>query len=187
MRDTTTPTKVTPEIIELCQSIQGSQPPPYYVNVRPVSGAYNECINHVNDMVKANGGSVLIGWIIWEWAYTLVEAELHAIWVTPTGEQIDISPKQDGEKRILFLPDPDRKFPEKAREPNRRRALRDHPKIQEFFTLSDQRQAMMPPPGQAISIGPNHPMVALERKLVPLMDELRRMANARKRSKQDKR
>jgi hypothetical protein len=53
---------------------------------------------------------MVLGWCIWEWPGILLNAEFHACWLSPEGEIIDITPKPDGEKTVLFLPDPALKF-----------------------------------------------------------------------------
>lgn len=45
------------------------------------------------------------GWAIWQWANILVEAEAHAVWESPEGALIDITPHENGESRIPFLRD----------------------------------------------------------------------------------
>jgi hypothetical protein len=103
MADLKTPTTVTAEILMLCSMIPGSHPPPVHVPVRAVAGKFDHCVEIVDAVVQQHGGNRVNGWIIWQWPHTLVEAEFHAVWEKRTGELEDVSPKQDGEKRIPFL------------------------------------------------------------------------------------
>ena len=67
----------------------------------------NEC--HINAwlQLKYNAGSVCSGWTIWQHEPTqFVEAEFHTVWRNDEGVMIDVTPRQDGEKMILFVPDP---------------------------------------------------------------------------------
>ena len=77
---------------------------PEYVPVIPDAGAaVDDCFRNVRARVDRDGGEILHGWQIWEWVGVLVEAEFHAVWVSPVGQKIDVTPKS--ENRILFLPD----------------------------------------------------------------------------------
>src|SRR5688572_11887872 len=84
----------------------GAESDPVWVPVRPENGALpNECFYNLPDHIKKHSGSTQYGWTIWQCANLFVEGEFHAVWVSPKGEWIDITPKADGETRILFVPD----------------------------------------------------------------------------------
>lgn len=53
------------------------------------SGPSNERFPLVDERVRLCGGSVCVGWAIWEWPAILVEAEFHAVWKNPAGEIFD--------------------------------------------------------------------------------------------------
>lgn len=66
-----------------------------------------ECHLNVRCHVKTHGGSVVNGWMIWDYEpFTFAEAEFHCVWRSPAGLLVDLTPKVDGESEILFLPDP---------------------------------------------------------------------------------
>ena len=99
----TTPARITQVIIDFCASIT-SDSSPEYIDVCPASWATpNECFNNVPRMVKQYGGSMISGWAVWQRGNMLLDAEAHAIWRTPDGKLIDITPHSYNEKRILFL------------------------------------------------------------------------------------
>ena len=76
------------------------------IPVRPEPSArWGWCTASVRGHIKKHGGEMVLGWIIWV-GPLLVEGEAHAVWRSPTGELIDITPKPDGEKEIVFCPDP---------------------------------------------------------------------------------
>jgi hypothetical protein len=101
----TTPAKVTEIILSLCRKIEPNQQP-ILVPVKPSRiGNVGLCFYNVKDKVTQDGGKIQYGWIIWENPGVLIEAEFHSIWVSPQNEYIDITPKEDGERQILFLPD----------------------------------------------------------------------------------
>ena len=60
--------------------------------------------------VEKNGGGFQYGWQIWEWPDVMIEAEFHAVWNSPQGILIDITPKQIDTHKILFLPDANRTY-----------------------------------------------------------------------------
>jgi hypothetical protein len=64
-----------------------------------------QCHANVFHCVRERGGERVNGWIIWE-CVMFAEAEFHAVWRSPTGTLIDITPRLDAEATILFLPDP---------------------------------------------------------------------------------
>jgi hypothetical protein len=58
---------------------------------------------------KLRGGSIQFGWVLWENKQAdFIEAEFHSVWKNLKGELIDITPRQDNEKKILFIADPNR-------------------------------------------------------------------------------
>lgn len=76
----------------------------------PVLAAPSAKVNavhaNVDDTIRVNGGEHAPGWLIWEMR-VLLNAERYACWRSPEGNVIDVSPKPDGEKRILFLESPE--------------------------------------------------------------------------------
>lgn len=103
----TTPSRITPEIQRFCGTVSSSAP--RYVSVdAPTDAKFGECHLNVARYVDQQGGDALRGWAIWEIPGMLLQAEFHSIWISPTGAEVDVTPHEDGEDRILFLPDPQR-------------------------------------------------------------------------------
>ena len=70
-----------------------------------------QCHVNVAHMVKKRGGEAVFGWVIWAYKQGkhYVEGEFHCVWRDPaTGDLVDVTPRSDGEPRVLFLPDPAR-------------------------------------------------------------------------------
>jgi hypothetical protein len=67
----------------------------------------------------------------------VIEGEFHAVWSSPQGRLLDVTPKPDGETRILFLPDNKRVY---RNEPvdNIRLALSDDPFIKALITKGEE-------------------------------------------------
>lgn len=95
----------------------GASESPIWIPVRPTPTARpNECFLNVSDQVATAGGEVGVGWAIWELPGLFIEAELHAIWMSPHLGPIDVTPKPIEIDRILFIPDTRQSFDEKSRE-----------------------------------------------------------------------
>ena len=100
----TVPREITDEIKQLLSRV-GVSESPEYVPCKPNSSApQNECFPLVEAKVEAEGGELILGWQIWQ-GQLLVEAEFHAVWKTPSGEYIDITPKPMPFDKILFVVD----------------------------------------------------------------------------------
>ncbi|WP_199139923.1 hypothetical protein [Pedobacter sp. ASV12] len=78
---------------------------PINVEIRPDPGAVeNNCFNNVAKKVGQSGGSVCYGWAILPQLHIL-EAERHAIWKTPQGLYLDITPRSLPITSIQFVID----------------------------------------------------------------------------------
>jgi len=138
---TRTPVRITERVSKLCRELDDSQKPGY-VRVQPdPDSQVQECFTNVRDKVERDGGRICFGWAIWEWPRVMIEAEFHAIWISPEDEQIDITPKPEGIRRILFLPDSARAYDYNRghyRIDNIRRPLTDDPLVLELIAVREQ-------------------------------------------------
>lgn len=128
-----------PNIIDLCKKIVPNGNP-VYLDVELIDSAIeNECYKNVESMIKNRGGSIQYGWQIWETMPNLMaEAEFHAVWVDNSGMLHDVTPKSLPEiNRILFLPDPVRKYDGKQID-NVRIALQDDDLIKKFIENAEK-------------------------------------------------
>lgn len=62
------------------------------------------CFPNVAEKVKRDKGSIMYGWSVLLGQF-LVEAERHAVWKSPQGELIDITPSTSGMLTTLFIPE----------------------------------------------------------------------------------
>ena len=86
-----------------CASIAAATP--VYVPVAPAAAAkVAYCFDNSVAQAEAQGGSAVYGWAIWRWPGRWFEAEHHAVWRTPAGDLIDVTPQAGDPPRILFLP-----------------------------------------------------------------------------------
>jgi hypothetical protein len=71
----------------------------------------SEC--HLNARIERKlqrGGSVTSGWVVWQdKANAIVVAMFHALWRSPEGALRDVTPREDGEEKVLFVPDEQRR------------------------------------------------------------------------------
>jgi hypothetical protein len=71
----------------------------------------NNC--HINNFVKVKlyGGSIVYGWIFYQDKINdFTETQFHSVWCNNDGKIFDITPREDQEKRIMFIPDQVRKI-----------------------------------------------------------------------------
>jgi hypothetical protein len=107
--------EIVPETIDknvrrLAQKV-GSKEDPFYIDVITEPYAINsECFAAVEEKIKRDQGSLQIGWQLWEMPGVFIEAEFHAVWMSPDGTLIDIKPKTEQIKKILFIPDSKTKY-----------------------------------------------------------------------------
>ncbi len=74
------------------------------VDIKPEEGMkVNDWKANVDAKVKADGGETLEGWAIWYQEGVIVEGEAVAIWKSPSGELVDITPREDENPQIMFL------------------------------------------------------------------------------------
>lgn len=124
----TTPPDINDDVRMLCAKI-GIPRDPIYVDVVPNADCIeNECFPNIKNKIKQAGGRIQYGWTIWGAPDKLIEGEFHAIWIDPNGDMVDITPKTDGETRILFLPDDKQVYTDEPID-NIRLALCDDPEV----------------------------------------------------------
>ena len=70
----------------------------------------NDCFALVKEKIATHGGSMVLGWTIWEWPSVMIEAEFHAVWRSPEGELLDLNPRTAFLTHIVFLPDQNRQY-----------------------------------------------------------------------------
>lgn len=105
MKRETTPEKITDKVMELCnRTVSGAVP--VYVPVEAAGWSQpHECFPNVRRMVQEQGGRQVNGWAVWQWANIVVTLEAHAVWESPEGKLVDITPHDCGERDILFFRD----------------------------------------------------------------------------------
>lgn len=66
------------------------------------------CLNNCEAETQRSGRPIVFGWVIWEdRKQAFIEAEFHAV-IRRGAELLDITPRKDRERVLLFAPDPAR-------------------------------------------------------------------------------
>lgn len=137
MISVTTPQSITSAISSLCSELVAS-PSPQYLSLQAESYAIpGDCYGAVSVKVRRDGGAAQYGWIIWQTAELMIEAEFHAVWKSSDGTLTDITPKVDGETVVLFLPDPVR-VDEGGRIDNVRRVLKQDRVSKDYISACER-------------------------------------------------
>lgn|SRR3990167_418222 len=98
-RKATTPEHISQRVKDWCKAFAGSEP--FYVNTG--NGPPTFChLNAASESIRT-GADIVPGWVIWEGGFIL-EAECHSI-ILLDGNYIDPTRQEDGELRVLFVPD----------------------------------------------------------------------------------
>lgn len=131
-----TPAEISMGLNALCSElVPGGKP--VYVPVRPNEGApADECFHIVDATASRSGGKAVLGWSLWELPGAFIEAELHAVWRSPDGEFIDVTPKKHPICRVLFLANMDLVY--SGRQVNNVRvALSRDPSVTQYLATFD--------------------------------------------------
>ena len=145
------PNQVTEEVGQFCEEVAPGQKP-IYVPVQPtVEAELDQCHLNVEEHVKSNGGTPVYGWIVWQ-SPALLHALFHCNWLSPDGELVDITPKADGERKVLFLPDPTNQWTGRSL-PCRRKARRSNTPLLQWVKVHEQMDTIRVSylPGQRFS------------------------------------
>jgi hypothetical protein len=88
----------------------GTGATPHFLSFTYSSDKYlpRYCLNNCEAEHKRTGNRIVFGWIIWEYIKNgFIEAEFHAV-MERGNDLVDITPRVDGEEKVLFVPDPNR-------------------------------------------------------------------------------
>jgi len=116
---------------------------PVYLDVRPEPFAKaGECFPSVKEKVRRHGGSMQLGWQIWQIPDIMIEAEFHAVWKSPDGELIDITPKKYRIDHILFVPDCETGY-YGAHRNNKKLNISGNRLVDDFIEICDARYRLL--------------------------------------------
>ena len=112
------------------------------VDLKPADGAQiGQWKANVDAKVAKDGGTCLEGWAIWYQDDIIVEGEACAIWKSPKGDLLDITPREDAYPQIMFV---EEKGIWKDGGPitNKRQALSDNPIARMVFKSGEWRDRL---------------------------------------------
>lgn len=135
------PSKDDPQVLSLCESICPGVAP-FYVPVQKWSqSVLYQCFPNAERKAKASGGRAIYGWSIWRYPKIHIEAQFHAIWQSPAGKFVDVTPEELGLSQILFLRDDTRTYTG-TKVPHRRLALGPTELAERYWVLLDESQTI---------------------------------------------
>lgn len=98
-----------------------------------------DCFETVDQRVREEGGSRVLGWAVWEVPGVLIEAEFHAVWSHPVnGALFDVAQRPMPFSAITFIADPTRQY-EGRQVDNVRKPLTKDPNVRQFIYLMKRR------------------------------------------------
>lgn len=101
-----TPDRLTKSIIEICRKLNKGKFGLGYVQTKVESDCLpSRCFDNVMSKVEKDGGRIQFGWKVFEQSNEAVVVRFHAIWISPEGTLIDITPDPLTTDKILFLAD----------------------------------------------------------------------------------
>ena len=104
------PNKRKSYVSSFCRKVSPGQPP-ILITHDPLPGKpLKECFSIVPEHIAANGGKQKFGWAVFEFKRVWLEAEFHVVWEREDGVLLDLTPREVSLDKILFIPDPERKY-----------------------------------------------------------------------------
>jgi hypothetical protein len=117
---------------------------PLYVPVRPEPGFLAiQCLTNVPRKVVMSGGEVVRGWEISQVPKMFLEARFHAVWKTPAGDYVDVTPEDFGMSQVLFLPDVRYRDTEPAVQRHRFSLAQDKAAVERYWFVADELLSLM--------------------------------------------
>ena len=174
MLGTTTPSELSESILNFCRELDPTQIP-VFLSIQPDQKAIKaECFSNVREHIKRHGGSMQLGWIIWETAGIMLEANFHAVWRSSEGELLDVTPQVDDEIRILFLPDSTATISKEQGDlvGMRRMPLVDDPLVREFIRHGEALDAVKVRTQGRLTMADLAEMDDIQMRQIPLIKKL---------------
>ena len=101
-----TPYKVTGLVRRFLQTLESAGTPvhlPFVLAWLDYLAGY--CMSNTEAEAHRSGATVVYGWLIWEdRRHSFIEGEFHSV-VMGDGRLRDVTPRHDGDRRVLFAPD----------------------------------------------------------------------------------
>lgn len=127
-----------PHVQAFCAEVASKSSPALVLCSPRFDRPAKECFPIIKEQIASNGGSMVVGWAIWEWPGVFIEAEFHAVWASPDGQLSDLVPRSLLSQHIVFLPDLSRKYEGRQVDNIRKALVRDNDLIRFLFTFRRQ-------------------------------------------------
>jgi len=135
------PEQIDSATLAFCATI--SPEAPLYVRAEPAPAARPAyCFDNSVAQALREGGTAVYGWAIWRWPGRWFEAEHHAVWRSPEGDLLDVTPQAGDPERVLFLPDPSAPYDPTTFRPNIMAPDGHEDLVREYIALVAQRGAI---------------------------------------------
>src|SRR5689334_2558330 len=95
------PRVIAPEIVAMAQQLADPSKLNFIDYVPRSDGELNDCFMVVEKHVTEHGGTSQIGWKLFEWPSLFLEAIFHAVWRSPSGVLIDVTPERNPAPKML--------------------------------------------------------------------------------------
>lgn len=136
------PPGITSGVRSFAREISGGENPRYVPVVPVAQGRLADCFNNVRRQIQCAGGGIQFGWALWLIPQIMIEAEHHAVWQSPDGKLIDVSPYPRPLRKTLFVPDA--RYPDDGKPiDNIRKAIYDHPLVDEFISRGRRKYELL--------------------------------------------
>lgn len=132
-----TPQNLNPAILSFCHEIAPGETPVFLPIEAVPHATLGDCFANVQKQVVENGGASRLGWKITTTADLLMEAEFHAVWLSPEEKLRDISPDPNNEM-ALFVLDKEEKQYQGVTVNSKRKALVDTPLVNEYIDMQNK-------------------------------------------------
>ena len=138
----TVPSREEPHVAAFCDEVVpgGS---PIEVACRPrLNRPQRECFPIVEEQIASVAGAMVTGWAVWERPKVFIEAEFHAVWQSPSGELLDLTPRPLMSSHILFLVDTRTKYDGRQIDNVRKPLIKDNDLKRFLFIFRRQFEIM---------------------------------------------
>ncbi len=131
------PKILSKEVIDFCKKVSPNTEAVFLDVILDSDAKKLDCFENVKKYQHAHNGSIQYGWLIWEWPNVMIEGEFHAVWLSPNGKLVDVTPNEENFSRVLFLPDQSRSY-EGAQVNNIRRSLKKSRVVRKYIDTHDK-------------------------------------------------
>lgn len=141
----TSPTVIDDHTRRILAIINTGTDPVVLPIVAEKKASLGDCFFNVEDKIKKDGGSSCFGWAILQGGF-IIEAEAHAVWKSPEGKLLDITPREPRfrSSTIMFVEDPNMVFKGRLID-NRRLNMSDNPLIDHLIKIQETIVAIQIP------------------------------------------